>query len=211
MGCASSTQRHEEERRGTAENLSRARDGAPFFGIFLSLPPCRDQPPTPRDDFFLCPGCKVLVPAEFFEHHVSICRASRPTDSDSWALESSAAKLLHHLKLQLALHPREALDHRTAGALVTFGRESPPCRAASAKDGCSGPVPHVCVICLGSFECGEELLRLKCHHHFHEECIATWFHSGHATCPLCRTHCFSLPRALSEEIFEECLREPSVW
>ncbi|XP_057772483.1 RING-H2 finger protein ATL63-like [Salvia miltiorrhiza] len=43
-----------------------------------------------------------------------------------------------------------------------------------------------CVICLSSFENGEEGKRLPlCGHAFHVGCINMWLHS-HATCPVCR-------------------------
>jgi hypothetical protein len=41
-----------------------------------------------------------------------------------------------------------------------------------------------CIICLEKFQFEEDLIRTKCNHVFHKECISLW---PHANCPTCRT------------------------
>lgn len=41
-----------------------------------------------------------------------------------------------------------------------------------------------CLICLESFNQGETVIRLKCNHYYHTQCIYTWFEKK-MTCPLC--------------------------
>ncbi|CAM0950472.1 unnamed protein product [Alopecurus aequalis] len=44
-----------------------------------------------------------------------------------------------------------------------------------------------CVICLTQYEAGERCSVLPgCGHVFHRGCVATWLHTTHTTCPLCR-------------------------
>jgi hypothetical protein len=44
-----------------------------------------------------------------------------------------------------------------------------------------------CPVCLCQFAYGEQgVVRLKCHHVFHRECLDPWFKEHH-TCPVCRT------------------------
>ncbi|KAF7071628.1 hypothetical protein CFC21_076898 [Triticum aestivum] len=44
-----------------------------------------------------------------------------------------------------------------------------------------------CVICLAQYEGGERCSVLPgCGHVFHRGCVATWLHTTHNTCPLCR-------------------------
>jgi hypothetical protein len=44
-----------------------------------------------------------------------------------------------------------------------------------------------CLICLSSYETGEECRQLKtCGHMFHKECIDQWLITGRNSCPLCR-------------------------
>ncbi|CAN6643372.1 hypothetical protein TRVA0_020S00166 [Trichomonascus vanleenenianus] len=44
-----------------------------------------------------------------------------------------------------------------------------------------------CLVCLSSYETGEEVRRLKlCGHLFHQECIDQWLTTGRNSCPLCR-------------------------
>jgi hypothetical protein len=44
-----------------------------------------------------------------------------------------------------------------------------------------------CVICLAQYEAGERCSVLPgCGHVFHRGCVATWLHTTHTTCPLCR-------------------------
>jgi hypothetical protein len=44
-----------------------------------------------------------------------------------------------------------------------------------------------CVICLAQYEAGERCSVLPgCGHIFHRGCVATWLHTTHTTCPLCR-------------------------
>lgn len=44
-----------------------------------------------------------------------------------------------------------------------------------------------CVICMAQYEGGERCSVLPgCGHVFHRGCVATWLHTTHNTCPLCR-------------------------
>ena len=44
-----------------------------------------------------------------------------------------------------------------------------------------------CVICqANSLEVGEEVVKLECGHHYHEECIQPWLSRMSNTCPVCR-------------------------
>lgn len=42
-----------------------------------------------------------------------------------------------------------------------------------------------CTTCMETFELGEEVARLSCHHIFHRECIVPWLVKNN-TCPVCR-------------------------
>ncbi|PVD20074.1 hypothetical protein C0Q70_20568 [Pomacea canaliculata] len=48
-------------------------------------------------------------------------------------------------------------------------------------------VEHIlqCSICMEDFHLDEEVKRLPCDHHYHEECIIRWLEL-HGTCPVCR-------------------------
>lgn len=41
-----------------------------------------------------------------------------------------------------------------------------------------------CLICLELFNQGETVIRLKCNHYYHTQCIYSWFEKK-MTCPLC--------------------------
>ena len=41
-----------------------------------------------------------------------------------------------------------------------------------------------CLICLENFNKGETVIRLKCNHYYHTQCIYAWFERK-KTCPLC--------------------------
>ena len=44
-----------------------------------------------------------------------------------------------------------------------------------------------CVICMAQYEAGDRCSVLPgCGHVFHRGCVATWLHTTHSTCPLCR-------------------------
>jgi hypothetical protein len=43
-----------------------------------------------------------------------------------------------------------------------------------------------CCICLGALDKDEEVSTLKCSHHFHKDCIATYFKEYNYLCPLCK-------------------------
>lgn len=44
-----------------------------------------------------------------------------------------------------------------------------------------------CSICLENYQKNETILKLKCKHIFHKECIKEWFHKKkQEECPLCR-------------------------
>ena len=47
-------------------------------------------------------------------------------------------------------------------------------------------VLSICVICLGEFLIGEEVLTLPCFHFFHSKCINEWYKYG-KKCPICNT------------------------
>ena len=42
-----------------------------------------------------------------------------------------------------------------------------------------------CSICVEQLKVGDEIVRLKCKHHFHKACIVPWFKNNN-TCPNCR-------------------------
>lgn len=46
------------------------------------------------------------------------------------------------------------------------------------------PADARCVVCLGDYEAGDQLRRLRCAHKFHVECIDEWL-KRNRTCPLC--------------------------
>ena len=49
-----------------------------------------------------------------------------------------------------------------------------------------GPlVPSECTICLGGYEGGERISKLRCGHTYHAICVEGWLVS-HRTCPVCR-------------------------
>lgn len=43
-----------------------------------------------------------------------------------------------------------------------------------------------CTICLDEFNDDDDIIELKCGHHFHEECIVHWFKTCSNKCPICR-------------------------
>jgi len=45
-----------------------------------------------------------------------------------------------------------------------------------------------CSICLVKLNNGEKLIKLKCNHYYHEECIVKCFNSGYKLCPYCRNN-----------------------
>ncbi|XXQ35886.1 RING-type domain-containing protein [Plasmodiophora brassicae] len=46
------------------------------------------------------------------------------------------------------------------------------------------PADSQCVVCLDDYSSSDDLLVLPCGHHFHNNCIRTWF-TNHEQCPLC--------------------------
>lgn len=42
-----------------------------------------------------------------------------------------------------------------------------------------------CTICMGDYQLGQKIVRLKCKHHFDRDCIAKWLEER-TTCPLCK-------------------------
>ncbi|CAK9039418.1 unnamed protein product [Durusdinium trenchii] len=42
-----------------------------------------------------------------------------------------------------------------------------------------------CSICFGPYEEGEEIRKLSCQHHFHQECVDEWLLGHQNRCPLC--------------------------
>ena len=42
----------------------------------------------------------------------------------------------------------------------------------------------MCIICLDKFKYKETVIRIKCNHYYHTQCIYTWFEKK-KTCPLC--------------------------
>ncbi|KAK1416101.1 hypothetical protein QVD17_31889 [Tagetes erecta] len=49
------------------------------------------------------------------------------------------------------------------------------------------PVVSDCVVCLNSFNDGEQVRKLTCHHVFHKECFDGWIERMNFKCPLCRS------------------------
>jgi hypothetical protein len=43
-----------------------------------------------------------------------------------------------------------------------------------------------CTVCLEEFNDDDDMIELKCGHHFHEECIVHWFKTCSNKCPICR-------------------------
>jgi hypothetical protein len=44
---------------------------------------------------------------------------------------------------------------------------------------------ELCAICQHDFADNDELLKLRCHHQFHEVCLGPWL-DRNTTCPLCK-------------------------
>jgi Ring finger domain len=42
-----------------------------------------------------------------------------------------------------------------------------------------------CTICQNKLKIGDEIVRLRCKHHFHKSCVVPWFKNNN-TCPNCR-------------------------
>jgi|TARA_B110001454_G_C12675623_1_gene415726 hypothetical protein len=51
-------------------------------------------------------------------------------------------------------------------------------------EGISGISDKICIICLDNFKDGETIIRVKCNHYYHTQCIYNWFEKQ-PTCPLC--------------------------
>ena len=43
-----------------------------------------------------------------------------------------------------------------------------------------------CCICLEEYKENDVLIKLKCNHMFHKECLEPWFNNNKNSCPLCR-------------------------
>uniref|UniRef100_A0A6C0C7A3 RING-type E3 ubiquitin transferase n=1 Tax=viral metagenome TaxID=1070528 RepID=A0A6C0C7A3_9ZZZZ len=43
-----------------------------------------------------------------------------------------------------------------------------------------------CCICLEKYKENDILIKLKCNHMFHKECLEPWFNNNKKSCPLCR-------------------------
>jgi len=43
----------------------------------------------------------------------------------------------------------------------------------------------MCTICITGFKFGDEMIRLKCKHHFHKACVIPWLNLNN-NCPNCR-------------------------
>jgi len=50
----------------------------------------------------------------------------------------------------------------------------------------SGCEQDKCTVCLDEFEDDDDMIELKCGHHFHEDCIVHWFKTCSNKCPICR-------------------------
>jgi hypothetical protein len=44
-----------------------------------------------------------------------------------------------------------------------------------------------CNVCIESYREGDQLVKLPCHHCFHEECIKHWLCNENVKCPVCRS------------------------
>ncbi|CAA2965019.1 E3 ubiquitin- ligase RHA2B-like [Olea europaea subsp. europaea] len=51
-----------------------------------------------------------------------------------------------------------------------------------------GDLSVECAVCLCTFDEGDEVRELKCHHLYHRVCLDRWLGYGHKTCPLCRNN-----------------------
>lgn len=71
----------------------------------------------------------------------------------------------------------QAPRNRLAAVAFEYGE------AADAASENAGTTSTTCVICLGDFERGHQVARLRCGHLFHAACIAGWLR-GKNTCPL---------------------------
>jgi hypothetical protein len=91
---------------------------------------------------------------------------------------------------------KESPSRKTSSSVLSFFRRSEPKMSSDAPSSSQAetakPYPPlyvpeedaVCVICLGSYDEGEPIRQLLCHHHFHLSCIDEWLHLQ-KTCPLC--------------------------
>jgi hypothetical protein len=91
-------------------------------------------------------------------------------------------------------HPTMSADEITQLPIVQFKRDVPdnlgaehlPKRAPAASgDAATDNDAEICSICLVALQDGDSVYNLKCPHHFHTECGASWFRIN-ATCPICR-------------------------
>jgi hypothetical protein len=109
--------------------------------------------------------------------------------------------------------PRECVDFDDPYAEKTNFVEIP---STVNADPLSNPgtrlVPSLCVICLGQYEVGEEIVWSSnpvCEHTFHESCIEKWLmkQRGGPLCPCCRRDFIIDPFDLDD--VEDALDSPS--
>jgi hypothetical protein len=90
-------------------------------------------------------------------------------------------------ELILPLYDRRVEQDILAHVLAESAREheaAPPKRVVLTPHAVSGALD--CPVCLCQFACREPgVVRLKCGHVFHGECLVPWFREHH-TCPVCR-------------------------
>eukprot|EP00927_Polykrikos_kofoidii_P066152 TRINITY_DN617_c1_g1_i1.p1 TRINITY_DN617_c1_g1~~TRINITY_DN617_c1_g1_i1.p1 ORF type:complete len:255 (+),score=27.90 TRINITY_DN617_c1_g1_i1:102-866(+) len=72
--------------------------------------------------------------------------------------------------------PREVLEKYTKCLVFT--------ESAAVREKVGGEDME-CSICIGSYVEGEEIRKLMCGHHFHQECVDLWLMRHQNRCPLC--------------------------
>jgi hypothetical protein len=77
--------------------------------------------------------------------------------------------------------PPEEFQSRTPGPLIDTACPCPQIFSSSAAAHSS--FDPTCIICLGDFQDGDEVVQLPCNHTFHEECIGHWLVRSRR-CPL---------------------------
>ncbi|RLN20376.1 hypothetical protein BBJ28_00002510 [Nothophytophthora sp. Chile5] len=107
---------------------------------------------------------------------------------------ASSSVLLHSLLKELEAflevpQPQKDAEWRRQSAVLALEDLEDLPELEGGTNGEGGFSEPMCCICLNEEDPAAEnetpLVRLPCHHHFHEDCVIDWF-SASTTCPLCR-------------------------